>query len=83
MGVSLVVEDDAVMPSTQQPAKPLKVGGSQVAMATKPAAVPPSASHISQLVRTQLTRIIFFGFNTLFFSVVHQSENEKKKVAFS
>lgn len=60
MGVSLVEEEEVVMSSSQQPAKPLKGGGSQVAVATKPAPVSSAASHISQAVRTQKTGIIFF-----------------------
>lgn len=48
MGVSLVEEEEVVMSSSQQPAKPLKGGGNQVAVATKPAPVSSAASHISQ-----------------------------------
>lgn len=70
MGVSLVEEEEVVMSSSQQPAKPLKVSGSQVAVATKPAPASSAASHISQAVRTQITGIIFctVAIITVFFS---------------
>lgn len=59
-GVSQVEEEEVVMSSSQQPAKPFKVGGSQVAVATKPAPVSSAGSHISQAVRTQTSGMIFF-----------------------
>lgn len=63
----MVQGEEVVMSSSQPPAKPLKAGGSQVAVATKPAPVSTAATHINQAVRTQITEIISFTFAIIIF----------------